>query len=213
MKETPHRIALAVLLVLHGVGLVGLNTKAFHQEFLALIWVNLLFLFAIVLSLHRHWNVRYLALVPAVFLLGMAAEIIGVRTDQIFGAYSYTDRLGAPFAGVPPVIGLNWVVLTYCAGMVALRVDRSPWIRVPLGAALMVGMDVLIEPFAAKYGLWTWLGEHPPLRNWAGWIAMSLLLQGVFVYAIRRSWNPIAIWAFFILAAFFLLDLLWTAVG
>ena len=208
IKETPQKFALAVLVILHAVGVFGLNMENFREDFLGLIWINLLFVFSIVLSLHPKWDSKYLLFVPVIFLFGMVIEIIGVKTDQIFGAYSYTNRLGTLVGGVPLIIGMNWVIVTYCAGMVSIRFFDKKIPRVILGAGLMVLLDVVIEPFAIKYGLWEWLAGHPPLRNWAGWIVASLATQYFFHTSFRRrtGFNPVGFWAYIILLVFFLAD-------
>jgi putative membrane protein len=202
------RFALIVLVVLHTVGLVGLNWDRFRPDFIPLIWINLLFVFSIVLSLHSRWNVSYGIYVGAVFLLGMVTEIVGVKTHAIFGAYEYGPVLGAGIGTVPFVIGLNWVVVTYGAGSISKRIDPSLFWRVVFGALLMVGLDALIEPFAIRYGMWTWSGGHPPLRNYLGWFAVGAVAQWFYHRYASHSSNPVAAASFVILVVFFALDLL-----
>lgn len=205
-SEVQRRFAVVALLVLHSVGLVGLNLNRFQQDFLQLVWINLLFVFSIVMSLHPRWNMKYLLFIGSVFGWGMLTEIIGVKTGLLFGQYHYTPLLGAQFGGVPLIIGLNWVVVTYCAGHLAKRVDPSPVIRIAFGAALMVLMDALIEPFAIRYGLWVWDAGHPPVQNYIGWFAVGAVAQYAYHRWASQSNNPVAIPAFLILLAFFALD-------
>ncbi len=206
MDNIQVRVSLAVLLVMHVVGLAGLNIDRFRPDFIPLIWINLVFLFCIVLSLHSKWNLNYLYFVAGVFALGFVVELIGVRTHAIFGAYSYQGNLGMSLMGVPLVIGMNWVVLTYCCGALARRIDPSLFIRVVAGALLMVGLDVLIEPFAIRYDLWQWSGGTPPLRNYAGWLITSLVAQIAYQKLLAKTSNPIAVPTFLILLFFFLGD-------
>ncbi len=202
-SETQRRFALIVLVVLHAVGLVGLNVERFQGDFLQLVWINLLFVFSIVMSLHTRWNLDYLFFVGSVFLWGMATEIIGVKTGLLFGHYHYTPLLGQQVGGVPLIIGLNWVVVTYCAGNVARRLDPSPVLRIGFGALLMVLMDALIEPFAVRYGLWVWAGGHPPLHNYIGWLAVGAVAQYAYHRWASSGNNPVAAAAFLILLLFF----------
>jgi uncharacterized membrane protein len=200
------RVSLAVLVILHSVGLLGLNLESFRQDFTGLIWVNLVFVFGIVMSLHNKWNWRYLAYVLGVFALGFGVEVAGVKTGRLFGEYSYTSNLGQLVFSVPLVIGLNWVVLTYCAGSLARRIDPSTGVRILAGALLMVGLDVLIEPFAIRYELWTWAGGQPPLLNYLGWFGTALIAQTAYHGLLAKTKNPIAIPTFFVLLVFFALD-------
>jgi putative membrane protein len=205
-SETQKRFAFVALIVLHSVGLVGLNVERFQADFLSLVWINLLFVFSIVMSLHTRWNLNYAYFVGGVFGWGMLTEIVGVKTGMLFGAYHYTPLLGQQIGGVPIIIGLNWVVVTYCAGDIAKRIDPSPMLRVAFGALLMVLLDWLIEPFAIRYGLWVWDAGHPPLHNYIGWFAVGAVAQYLYHRWASEASNPVAGAAFVILALFFTLD-------
>jgi len=52
---------------------------------------------------------------------GMLAEVVGVATGLPFGAYAYSDSLGAKLLGVPLVIPLAWAMMAYPAFVVAGR--------------------------------------------------------------------------------------------
>ena len=215
MATTTHsklqkQMALAVLIIMHVVGLVGLNVERFRGDFIPLIWINLLFIFGIVMSLHSKWNFHYLYYVLGIFILGLGVEILGVRTHAIFGDYQYQGNMGLSIMTVQLVIGLNWVVLTYCAGTIARRVDPSVGIRIAVGALLMTGMDALIEPFAIRYDLWQWQAGHPPFQNYVGWFFTALIAQTAYHLLLARTTNPVAAPTFLILLLFFALDLLWS---
>ena len=46
----------------------------------------------------------------------MISEILGVNYGLIFGDYIYLDNLGYKVFGVPVIIGVNWIILTYISG-------------------------------------------------------------------------------------------------
>ncbi len=208
MNKQQEKIALLVLVILHVVGLIGLNVERFRSDFVPLIWINLVFIFCIVLSLHSKWNRNFLFFILGVFAFGITIEALGVRTDAIFGAYSYKNNLGFKIASVPFVIGLNWVVLTYCTGALARKLDPDLVPRVIAGAILMVGLDALIEPFAIRYELWEWTGGHPPFRNYIGWLVTAAIAQVAYHKLLHKTGNPIAVRAYIILVLFFAMDLL-----
>jgi uncharacterized membrane protein len=206
MQQTTGKIAFGVLVILHFIGIIGLNSTRYEGEFKSLIWVNLLFIFGIVLSLHPKWNTKYIVFVVSAFAIGMLVEVIGVRTGQLFGAYHYTGLLGIKIMDVPLVIGMNWVILSYCAGMLSSKINPSITIRVIFGALLMVGLDILIEPFAIRYDMWVWNAGSPPIKNYLAWFVIGLGIMTLFHNTIRGAYNKVASFTLILLAVFFGLD-------
>ena len=51
------------------------------------------------------------------FLLVLPLNITGANTGLIFGNYTYGNILGMKVLGVPLIIGLNWFIVMYCAGV------------------------------------------------------------------------------------------------
>lgn len=56
---------------------------------------------------------KSLVIWTSIYLIGIGAEIIGVNTGLLFGNYSYGNNLGPKIVGVPPIIGINWIVLIF----------------------------------------------------------------------------------------------------
>ena len=114
-----------------------------------------------------------------VYLIGMIAEIIGTKTGILFGNYSYGNNLGPKIIGVPPLIGINWIVLTFLTATIARRVIHFKWLSIICGALLMVGLDFFIEPIAPIFDFWSWDEGVAPLKNFIHWFIVSLLMQAV----------------------------------
>ena len=114
-----------------------------------------------------------------VYLIGMLAEIIGTNTGILFGNYSYGNNLGPKIIGVPPLIGINWIVLTFLTATIARRVIHFKWLSIICGALLMVGLDFFIEPIAPIFDFWSWDEGVAPLKNFIHWFIVSLLMQAV----------------------------------
>jgi len=114
-----------------------------------------------------------------VYLIGMLAEIIGTKTGILFGNYSYGNNLGPKIIGVPPLIGINWIVLTFLTATTARRVIHFKWLSIICGALLMVGLDFFIEPIAPIFDFWSWDEGVAPLKNFIHWFIVSLLMQAV----------------------------------
>jgi putative membrane protein len=122
---------------------------------------------------------KSLVIWSAVYLIGMLAEIIGTKTGILFGNYSYGNNLGPKIIGVPPLIGINWIVLTFLTATIARRVIHFKWLSIICGALLMVGLDFFIEPIAPIFDFWSWDEGVAPLKNFIHWFIVSLLMQAV----------------------------------
>jgi len=120
----------------------------------------------------------------AAWALTVTLEIVGVATGHIFGAYHYGPTLRGQVAGVPLLIGLNWVTLLL--GAVALLETGLPsslpplvrWWLVPLASALLlVAFDWIMEPIAVELRYWHWASwPQIPIRNYAAWLVIALFL-------------------------------------
>ena len=122
---------------------------------------------------------KSLVIWSAVYLIAMIAEIIGTKTGILFGNYSYGNNLGPKIIGVPPLIGINWIVLTFLTATIARRVIHFKWLSIICGALLMVGLDFFIEPIAPIFDFWSWDEGVAPLKNFIHWFIVSLLMQAV----------------------------------
>ena len=200
-------IGIVILLILYVVGIVGIILPV-HEQFILLTPLNLLVSTAIIFYFHPRWKTttyRYLVLA---YLVGFAAEVFGVQTGILFGDYNYGKVLGPKMWDTPFMIGINWMMLGYCAGIIAnvlLKYHHWFW-RGFLAALLMVGLDVFIEPVAIAYDFWQWEGNEIPLRNYIGWFIVALPLECYFVYGHKNTRNKVAI-SLFLLQLFFFLVL------
>lgn len=119
---------------------------------------------------------------------GLVAETTGVHTGFPFGDYRYTGTLGLEIAGVPVVVALAWIMMSWPALLVgralAARVDRPSWVVVGIGAWALASWDVFLDPQMVDAGHWTWSDPVPalpgvdgvPLTNYAGWLLVSVLM-------------------------------------
>jgi putative membrane protein len=112
-----------------------------------------------------------------VYILGMTVEAVGVKTGLLFGIYEYGENLGFKIIGVPILIGVNWVVLTFLTATVSKRFISNKWLAIFCGAFLMVLLDVFIEPIAPIFDFWSWELGFAPIRNFVDWFIVSLIMQ------------------------------------
>ena len=208
-SHTRLRVAQGLVLLFHLTGFVGLafsQDKAFYLKYTPL---TLLLTAALLGAFQPGRNLSFWLFVLQTFVLGMVAEVIGTNTGVLFGHYTYGTTLGPQWLGAPWLIGLNWVIITYLSGILAAYLP-VPWVvRVLLGAALMVGFDLCLEPVAGRFEFWHWTGELVPLRNFRDWFLLALVLQLLFVRSSFPKRNPLAPLVYLVqLLFFFVLSLL-----
>ncbi|MFB6244326.1 MAG: bisanhydrobacterioruberin hydratase [Halobaculum sp.] len=131
--------------------------------------------------------------VTAVGLLTLYAygiEYVGIHTGQPYGPFEYVVDLGPTIAGVPvglPVFFIPLVVNAYLLVLLLVRglADNTP-IRLLSVIALVLTMDVVLDPGAVALGFWRYFEPGPPvlggllstaggfygvpLSNYAGWV-------------------------------------------
>jgi putative membrane protein len=142
-------------------------------------------------------NLNFFLFFVITFIAGFCVELIGANTAALFGNYNYGEALGPKFFGVPVVIGINWFIIIYCAGVATqfyedriLRSIKEKGLTITArmqlisfitdAALLAVFFDWLIEPVAVKLGYWRWEKESVPVYNYICWLIISALLLWFF---------------------------------
>jgi uncharacterized membrane protein len=120
------RIAQGLVLLFHITGFIGLAFSKDPGFYLRFTPLTLGLSALLLLGFQRGRNASFWSFCITVMLLGFMVELIGVNSNgRLFGHYTYGNTLGfklfesPPFVGVPPLIGLNWLVMTYVCGMLA----------------------------------------------------------------------------------------------
>ncbi|OIN56021.1 carotenoid biosynthesis protein [Arsenicibacter rosenii] len=189
-----HTLIVFLLVLSHLVGAVGLHLPMLAPLFKLLVPVNLAVSLALLLWYHTDWSASFKTYILIAILTGFFIEVIGVKTGLIFGHYAYGPVLGPHLWGVPPMIGFNWLMLSYCCGSVCSRIAFSDWTKAAVAASLMVLLDIFIEPVAIRLNFWHWYGQSVPLQNYVAWWIVSYFL---FICWFRLSFtknNRLAGW-------------------
>jgi uncharacterized membrane protein len=135
------------------------------------------------------------------FALGVSLEYVGVLTGVPFGQYTYTGVLIPQLpGGVPPAIGFAWLMIVVSGLFTArlmLRIGRPHSASAivatsTLGAALAVGLDLLLEPVAyhvKRY--WLWEGTSGgyygvPWSNFVTWFVTALAMNVLVSLLLRQ---------------------------
>ncbi|MFM8450228.1 MAG: carotenoid biosynthesis protein [Haliscomenobacter sp.] len=199
-------LAIAVLTIFYLVGIAGILIPI-HPAFIRLTPFNLLLSAGILMAFQPAPNTRTKQLVIICFITGFLAEVIGVKTGLLFGNYTYGEVLGFKIWDTPLLIGINWILVTFsAASFIQWLLPRGTAVslRVVLAALAMVGLDLLIEPDAIQYQMWTWNEGVIPLRNYLGWFVVALPLQVLYHYWATTSLNLVAAALFILQILFFI---------
>jgi putative membrane protein len=100
-------------------------------------------------------------------------EMAGVAWGIPFGRFEYGQLLGFKLLGVPPVIGLNWLVLVLGLAMTARRLTSRRWLCALLAGVMAVFLNYFMEPVAMSLEYWVWKEEYAPLQNFAAWFLIA----------------------------------------
>ncbi|QKZ11889.1 carotenoid biosynthesis protein [Spirosoma sp. KUDC1026] len=183
-----------VLMLAYIAGTIGLQIPALATYFRPLTPVTLVLSLTVLLIYHTDWRPAFVYYVILAILVGYFVELLGVKTGEIFGEYAYGEGLGIKLWDVPLVIGLNWLMLSYCCGSVCAQFPLSVFQKIAVAASLMVLLDLFIEPVAIDLDFWTWFGRPIPLQNYvAWWVISAILFTAWFNFPFNKA-NRLAKW-------------------
>lgn len=181
-QNTNTAISIFIIWLFHVCGLLGI-LYGNRELFIAFSPINLFVSFALLFINQVELEKKNLIAGLTIFLIGMISEILGVQYGLVFGDYIYLNNLGFKILGVPIMIGVNWIILTYISGSVSNHIfQNNKKTAVLFGAILMVVLDLLIEPVAPELGFWAFNSKHAPLQNYIGWFIIGLVVQAIFHY-------------------------------
>jgi putative membrane protein len=185
-------IAILVVILFHLVGLIGLLIPSLQHLFLLLVPFHLGLMMVILMLTHRPLNDHFIVFILTVITLSSLAEWVGIHTSLLFGHYAYGNTLGFKLNGVPLIIGINWFLLIYSTGVTMQRSPiKSKWLRLLTGAAILVLLDLLIEPVAIRFNYWHWAGSIVPISagfysaQYCCWYLNNLTLPGKAALVLR----------------------------
>lgn len=221
-QKTKNNIAIAIAILFHLCGAVGILFSSYKDWFINNTSLNLLLMFGLLLFTQPSLNKHFFLFAIATFFVGFFVEVIGVNTGFLFGNYSYGNLMGTKLWGVPLLIGVQWLVTVYCCGVIMQYVNN--WagkkieekqlgeettqkihsISLIIDAALLATFfDFIMEPVAQKIGFWKWQNEDIPYFNYTCWFFVSGFLLFFLSKLPFNKQNQFAIHLFIIQALFF----------
>ena len=152
-----------------------------RQSVLNLTPIHLFVMFALFLWANSYFSIKLIKAIIVIYLIGVLAEVLGVRYNIIFGNYYYGNSLGPQVLEVPLIIGFNWLTLSFATYGVSSYLFKNKTVITVFASILMVLTDYIIEPMAGALDFWYWAGGKIPIQNYVGWFFVSLIIHTILV--------------------------------
>ena len=195
-------ISIGIIWLFHICGMIGISYGN-KEFFLAFTPINLFISFVLLFINQVQLEKPELNVALIIFFIGMISEILGVNYGLIFGDYVYLDNLGFKVLGVPVLIGVNWIILTFITGSMSSYIIKNKYVAALTGAILMILLDLIIEPVAPLLGFWIFDLPTVPLQNYIGWFVIGLTTQYIYHFSVERKEYSFSINLLLINAIFF----------
>lgn len=194
-KELPK-----TFLIFYSVGLLLYIIPFTRPLFLFLTPYSLLLVFGVVLYHHKYKNLNFYIFSLIVVLSSFFIEAAGVKTGAIFGEYKYLTSLGVKVLETPLIIGINWLMLTYCSAAIMEYLQSKSRDKIGFvltvagGALLMLFYDFIAELVAPAMNMWEFSSTIPPIDNFIMWFSLALLFHILLrLFKIKVSSKPAAV--------------------
>ena len=162
-------------------GSILLFIDPLRQSVLNLTPIHLFVMFALFLWANSYFSIKLIKAIIVIYLIGVLAEMLGVRYNMIFGNYYYGNSLGPQVLEVPLIIGFNWLTLSFATYGVSSYLFKNKTVITVFASILMVLTDYIIEPMAGALDFWYWTGGKIPIQNYVGWFFVSLIIHSILV--------------------------------
>jgi putative membrane protein len=178
-----------VLAILHVVGIAGFSFCGFWNDwFTFLVPFHLLITAAALILANPEKSKAFTARLFFVGLAGWIIELIGVKTGLIFGNYQYESALGIKLANVPPLIGVNWIIMVYSSNSVLQQLKLNNNLILIITSSIGITLlDIVIEPVAIDLNFWSWHNNTIPFQNYIGWFVTAVLLNTILTIGHKQK--------------------------
>ncbi len=184
-------LSLFVLTVYYSVGVILLLKGGSEGELIQLTPLTIIITSIILFLNHEKWSVPVVFTLFLIAVLGLGIEIVGINFGVPFGEYEYSSILGIQLFKTPILIGLNWLMLVYAVVMILHESISNIWIKAFIACLVLVGLDMLIEPVAINWNMWTWKKSDVPVQNYITWgivaFIFSLMLSKRLIPAMKNK--------------------------
>ncbi len=207
MKIKKSFLAISLLALIYAVLLIcvftlGIDTVK-HLPLLLLVSCFLVVFF------HPQLDTRFAVYAAIVFMSGFVLQAIGVNTGTLFGQFLYGKHLGAALFETPLIMGILWLLLSYCSSVFMSQIVSGSAVlntlfaKMFLAGLLMVSINVLMEQSAAVCDWWYWKYQVTPVQNYTAWFVFSVAFNFLFHKLEISAGNKVASWFLGIIWLFF----------
>lgn len=168
-------IGVIIISAFYFFGIIGI-LSGYREWFVQKTAFNLSLSFIILIIYQNQYKVSLIWAFIFCYVIGFAAEYLGVNYGLIFGEYIYPETLGPQLGGVPMIIGINWFLITFCVATLIYPLKINVFLKILLATIITVFIDVLIEPVAMELNFWNWEYNVVPIQNYVGWAVISFLI-------------------------------------
>lgn len=179
-------MAIALIWLFHISAIIGVSL-GFFNFFIPKTPINLGLAFSLLLWTSPKHTLKKTGLIFLFFLVGMFVEYLGVNFGLLFGEYAYGNNLGPKLQGVPWLIGINWAMLVLITGTIANQITSNRFLKIIIGASLMILIDLPLEIIAPIFDFWEFSGGVAPLQNYLAWFIIAAGLHGFFQWGEIRE--------------------------
>lgn len=176
-----NRFTIAVVFPLVGAGMFVASHQGWLPPWLAMnamlvLFGTLVMRLPLVAGFAPLVNKKATACLTTLFGYAYAIEYVGVHYGVPYGDFSYQLELGPMLAGVPvglPVFFVPLVLNSYLLTLLLVGPRTSRTVRVLASLALVLVVDLVLDPAAVGLGFWDYGGGiyyGVPWTNYAGWV-------------------------------------------
>ncbi len=188
--ENPYekRVSIAIFIIwlFMGSAMIGISF-GFESFFVPKTPLNLMVQTALFFWVAQFKSLKTWLAAVAVFSIGVGIEWIGIHTGFPFGEYSYGENLGFKLDGVPYLIGVNWLMLSWAAHSLVERIKLNALLKAMLAASILVIFDFPMEVVAPKFDFWTF-SSAAPWNNYLAWGIVAVVMQ-LIIQATNKRLN------------------------
>jgi len=175
------------------IGVAGILLPFTSSFFVALTPLALIMSFVLLMFQHKTFDVKTITVFSLIFIGGLAFEITGVATGDIFGNYSYGNALGPKIAGTPYLMGINWILMIYLSASVIENVKIHQILKILLSSVIMVCYDLILEQVAPGMDMWKWENNQIPFQNYVAWFSIALLFHSLVKLFKINTYNELSV--------------------